>query len=285
MIAAVDLVAAPPALRVLTLGDAQRSWREAGRGHALPLVLLHGIGSNAGAWAGQLAALSQGRRVIAWNAPGYEGSTPLDDDAPSPSAYAGALGELLDGLGVERCVLVGQSLGAIMATAFALDHPDRVERLILTSPAIGYDIPVNGLLPAGIAERISDMTTLGPAAMAEKRYARLLTPRAGPDAHDAVRTAMAEATLRGYTQASRLLAHSNLLAMVAALRPAVDVIWGAEDVITPPEACRRVAQAAGAPEHELPGLGHAAATEDPTAFNVALRRILNSPAPERAPWI
>lgn len=264
-----------PALRSASLAGGSVAWREAGEGTGLPLVLLHGIGSNARAWAGQFAAFASERRVIAWNAPGYAGSDPLPADWPLPHDYAATLAGLLDHLGVARCVLVGQSLGAVMATAFALAAPQRVAELVLASPAGGYRTPRGEPLPETVATRIADVGRMGPVAMAEARYARLLTDRASPDAHAIVRQAMAEIVPHGYAQAARLLAGADLPAAVAGLRVPTTVMWGARDVVTPPDACRRVAEAVPGGRVEIvPEGGHAFAIEIPDPFNQAVGEVL-----------
>ena len=97
---------APSAFGTLT-------YRSAGTGPAV--VLLHGIGSAAGCWLDVALMLRDGLRVIAWNAPGYAGSTPLPQAHPSADDYADALHQLLAHAGVSECVLVGHSLGAIVA--------------------------------------------------------------------------------------------------------------------------------------------------------------------------
>lgn len=264
-----------PELISRPIAGRMQAWREAGAGDRLPLVLLHGIGSNARAWAGQFAAFAEERRVVAWNAPGYAGSAPLASDWPIPGEYAQALGALLDHLGIARCVLVGQSLGAVMATAFAVDDPDRVAAMVLASPASGYGVKVGGPLPAGVAQRISDIETLGPEGLAAERYARLLSEGASEQAHGIVRRAMAEVVTRGYIQASHLLASADLPMAIARLRVPVTTLWGSADVITPPAGCAAVAAATpGGVGVQIAGGGHAMATQDPEQFNQALRTVL-----------
>uniref|UniRef100_UPI00016A5482 alpha/beta fold hydrolase n=1 Tax=Burkholderia ubonensis TaxID=101571 RepID=UPI00016A5482 len=104
-------------------------YRAAGAQHAgrtLPVVLLHGIGSGAASWVCQLDALGASRRVFAWDAPGYGASTPVHGASPAASDYAAALAAWLDALGIDRCVLVGHSLGAIIAGGFARVMPERI---------------------------------------------------------------------------------------------------------------------------------------------------------------
>jgi len=88
------------------------SYREAGAGPAL--VLLHGIGSSSASWLFQLESLA-GYRLIAWDAPGYGASAFLAMAEPQPADYAQALHEFLERLLLKDVVLVGNSLGCLMA--------------------------------------------------------------------------------------------------------------------------------------------------------------------------
>ncbi len=90
------------------------------RGAGPPLVLLHGVGGNKACWPWQLAGLSDRWRVIAWDAPGYGDSPPLD--RMTWPAIADALCGLLDGLLIDRAHLVGHSFGGMVAQAFAARH-------------------------------------------------------------------------------------------------------------------------------------------------------------------
>src|SRR5204862_6175293 len=85
----------------LRAGAAEFSYLEAGDGP--PLVLLHGIGGGARSFRHQLDGLSGNLRVIAWDAPGYGGSTALAAAAPDSGDYAAALLRLIDALALDRC--------------------------------------------------------------------------------------------------------------------------------------------------------------------------------------
>lgn len=268
----------PPLAEGLAAGR-RLSWRHAvpdgAAADALPLVLLHGIGSSSRAWQGQFAAFGQERPVFAWNAPGYAGSDPLQMASPVAADYGAAALAWLDHLGIELCVVVGQSLGAIMAAALARLAPERVAALALASPASGYRIPPGGPLPEKIAARIADLRALGPAGLAEARAHRLLTGTASAEARAIVHAAMAEVVPHGYEQAVRLLAGADLLDDVTNLAVPAMVLWGAEDVVTPPADCAKVADAVpGALRVAVPGGGHAFATELPEAFNAAIRPLI-----------
>jgi pimeloyl-ACP methyl ester carboxylesterase len=264
-----------PPLETARVGGALRSWREAGGGDALPLVLLHGIGSNSSSWAGQFAGLAGVRRVVAWNAPGYSGSDNLAPLWPSARDYATALLAVLDHLGIRRCALIGQSLGAIVAAAVAVEAPEWVAALMLASPASGYGAVPGGELPPSVAGRFAEVETLGPRGLADKRAGRLVTERASKEARDLVWRAMSEVTVDGYRQASRMLACADIKRDAARLTVPTIVAWGSEDVVTLPASCRAVADAVpGGRAIEVPALGHGFATEDPAAFNAVVRQLL-----------
>lgn len=263
-----------PPLQTASIGGRQLAWRETGSGGGLPLLLMHGIGSNARAWAGQFAGFASDRRVVAWNAPGYDQSDPLASEWPTPRDYALVARDLLRHLRIDSCIVVGQSLGAIMATALARLAPEQVDALVLLSPAAGYGIVAGGLLPPTVAARVADLRSLGAMQFAARRAGRLLTSNASATASDIVHRAMAEVTPMGYLHAARLLAVADLAPDVAKVRVPVTVMWGSEDVITPPLACREIATAARCNGIELEGLGHGLATEGPDRVNARLRGVI-----------
>jgi pimeloyl-ACP methyl ester carboxylesterase len=251
--------------------------REAGSGAAL--VLLHGIGSAARAFDDQLAGLSKGLRVVAWDAPGYGGSTALPMAAPVAADYAAALAGFLDGLKINRCHLVGHSLGALMAASFAADRPQRILSLTLASIAGGH-----ARLPAAerekqLAQRIGDVATLGARDMAEKRGPRLLGPEATPVMIRRVVDTMAAIRPDGYAQAARMLASGDVKADIARLPASmpVQIVYGDADVITPPARNAEIAAVRPqAPVHAIAGAGHAVYLEKPAEFNEIVSRFIAS---------
>ena len=109
-------------------------FREQGSG--TPLTLLHGISSGAASWHKQMAL--PGYRVLAWDMPGYGESPMLATARADAGAYADALARMLDRAGVQKTVLLGHSLGALVAAAFAARYPQRVRYLVLADVAQGY---------------------------------------------------------------------------------------------------------------------------------------------------
>jgi len=108
------------------------------QGEGTPLVLIHGSLTDFSYWerSGQLSRLAAHHRVIAYSRR-YNHPNRNDQQAGhSPFVEAEDLAAFLDALGLERVHLLGHSYGAYTALAFALDHPSRVDRLILAEPPI-----------------------------------------------------------------------------------------------------------------------------------------------------
>lgn len=248
-----------------------------GRGMGLPLVMLHGIGSNAKSYSGLMAELPPAFDIIAWNAPGYGTSQPLPNASPTARDYAAALEKLLHALGLTRIILVGHSLGCLFAASFAALYPTRVAALTLLSPALGYKVAPGAALPPSVQTRIDEIETLGPEAFAAKRAARLVyMPERKPHILAAVREAMAAVNFAGYARAARALGGSDLIADAAHITSPTLVAVGAEDVITPPANAHSAYAAlpCGAGYHEIADAGHALPQENPRAVAALLAELV-----------
>lgn len=239
-------------------------------------VLLHGIGSGAASWlhcAKALAELAPGARIIAWNAPGYGASAALAQARPGAAAYAARLRELLLALGIQRCTLVGHSLGAMTAAAYAQAYAGTLERLLLVSPARGYGCAARLAHGAQVAhERLSTLGEIGIPGMATQRSGRLLSNHASAEQRDWVRWNMAQLHPAGYTQAVHLLCGDAIENYApAGMTNLPGAVWcGAEDAITTPEDSLAVAAQFGLPFHLIAQAGHACYVEQPEAVAHAI---------------
>jgi pimeloyl-ACP methyl ester carboxylesterase len=266
---------APPPIAIRAAGIGVL--RRAGARDGVSLVLLHGIGSNAGSFSSMIEALDPSLDILAWDAPGYGGSEPLAIASPQPSDYAQALAGVLDALRLERIVLAGHSLGALFAGSFAAAFPERIMALALLSPALGYRVPLGGVLPPHVQGRIDDLDRLGPEAFAASRAARLVyLAETKPEVLARTRAAMASLDPAGYAQAVRALGHGDLLADAADITAPTCVAVGAEDVVTPPAGARELYSVLGNRcfYEEIPVTGHALPQEAPAAVAALLQRLI-----------
>ena len=107
---------------------------EAGEGPVL--LLLHGVGGHAEAYARNIVRLGSRFRAMAidllWH--GLSAKPPYVDGEDIP-AYAEQIVDLLDSEGIERAHVEGESLGGWVALWMALNHPDRIDRMVLNTTA------------------------------------------------------------------------------------------------------------------------------------------------------
>ncbi|UVM57904.1 alpha/beta fold hydrolase [Pseudomonas sp. B21-012] len=121
---------------VVTLADGlQLHYQDVGTGEAV--VFIHGSGPGASGHSNfkqnYPAFAAAGYRVIVPDLPGY-GASSKPQMVYSLDFFVSALSGLLDALDIQRCVLVGNSLGGAIAIKLALDQPGRVSRLVLMAP-------------------------------------------------------------------------------------------------------------------------------------------------------
>ncbi len=122
-------------LKTLLLSDSARqvSYRNGGPEHpgaSAPIILLHGVGLQSAAWNAQAKTLAKSHTVVALDLPGHGASSPLSQGAALP-AFVDWLAKALDAMQIERTILVGHSMGALIASGFGATWPERTEGVAL----------------------------------------------------------------------------------------------------------------------------------------------------------
>ena len=258
----------PP--RTVQAGSRTLSYRESGTG-ARTMVLLHGVGTDSASWVQQLDVFASRCRVIAWDAPGYGESTPPASTEPVATDYADALLALLDALDIPQALLVGQSLGAIMASAFAARHPERIEKLVLTGPAAGYGDADAAERSERLDARVKQINELGPAGMAASRGAAMLSEQASEEVRDFMGACQKRLNPAGYIQAVQMLSSAIIARDAERYAAPVLVLSGVIDKVTPPASCQEIAQSFPCGAYRaLPGLGHGSYVEGAAHVNAIL---------------
>lgn len=248
------------------------AWKVRGRG--APIVFLHGVGGGAESFDAQLAWFGASHRALAWDMPGYGASDPLPE--PGFEAWAEALAAGLDALGIDRCILVGHSIGGMIAQTFIARRPERVTHLVLsaTSAAFGN--------PDGAFQRDFVRTRLGPldagrtmAELAAAFVPGLVGSRAPAEALRAATATMARVAPATYRAAMEALVRFDTRAHLGRIRAPTLLIAGAEDRAAPPQVMERMAQRiSGARFVCLEGTGHLGNLEQPDAFNACIAAFL-----------
>ena len=127
-------------MATLTRNGVNLHYEAEGNGPAI--LLTHGFGASSRMWEGQVAALRDRYRIIAWDMRGH-GDTDSPDD---PAAYTepetvADMAAILDACGEESAIVGGLSLGGYMSLAFNLAHAERTNALMLFDTGPGYNNP------------------------------------------------------------------------------------------------------------------------------------------------
>jgi pimeloyl-ACP methyl ester carboxylesterase len=169
-------------------------------GGSPPLLLLHGLSSNAHAFSGLLSAgLSPAFRVIA---PDLRGRARSGKPATGygMEEHASDIMGLLDALGLERVVLGGHSFGGYLAIYLAADHPERFEKLIVIDAAISSHPRIGVLLKPSL-DRLTRVAPSAEDYLAQLRAAPYLESAWDEDVERYFRAEVAE-NADGTAQAS-----------------------------------------------------------------------------------
>ena len=247
-----------------------------GRAARTPIVMLHGIGGGKAQWAPQLDLLAlHGWRAIAWDMPGYgESRMPAGDY--TFAELAASLMRLLDALRIERVIVLGHSMGGMVALEAYAQAQERFAGLILacTSPAFGK--ADGDWQRQFVAERLAPLDAgLGMAEMAARQVSRMMSASAPDEACEqalAIMGAVPEAT---YRAALRCLVTFDRREVLPQISVPTLVVAAAEDSQAPPPVMERLAgRIPGAEFEVLAGCGHLANLEQPAAFGAMVLEFL-----------
>jgi len=245
------------------------------RGRGPALVMVHGVGLNAAVWMPQLDAFAADHRVLAYDTLGHGGSALPSWDAELPD-YVAQVNAVLDEAGVAEAILMGHSMGALIAIRAALDLGCRVRAVVAVNPV--YRRPASQL--AASRERARELEHHGCDSTLEQALRRWF----GDDGErsearvEQVRRWLRDADPVGYARAYRVFCEADpwLDGCLGELRiPALFVTGGLDPNSTPAMARAMAAEAPRAEAVVVEGERHMLAFNAPDRFNAVVRDFLD----------
>jgi pimeloyl-ACP methyl ester carboxylesterase len=229
--------------RFINIDGVRIHYQEFGERTAPPMVLIHGYTASVYVWHAAAPLLAGGFRVVAPDLVGFGYSQKPRGFDYSIGSQARMIKRLMDRLGIGRAHVVGSSYGGAVALTLALDHAERVDRLVL-SDAVCDDQPKNHpLLRLGAFPVIGELIT--PFVVDSKRFLRfrmqgtlaranhhlitqeridsIMRPLAAADAHHSVLETSRQWHAERLTRDAHLIEHPTL------------IIWGEDDSVIPIE--------------------------------------------------
>jgi pimeloyl-ACP methyl ester carboxylesterase len=256
--------------RILRLSDGLAARViEAGRG--APVLLIHGVGMRAEAWAPQMASLAGEFRMIAVDMPGHGESEPLLGDPRLPD-YVSWAARVIEALDVAPVAVAGHSMGSLIAAGLAVEHPDLVCRAAV----------LNGVHRRTPEARAAVLARAAEIAAGRAGIDGPLARWFGPDEcaqRDLVASWLGTVPQAGYAAAYRAFAEGDgvYADRLAEIRCPVLVLTGDGDANSTPDMTRTMAAMAPLGQAVIiPGHRHMVNLTAPEAVSGAMRAWLLS---------
>lgn len=243
------------------------------------VLLLHGIGGGRSIWGREGSGTTQaiaaaGYRALAVDLPGYGDSAPMG--APDLAALVAAVRALVADVGADagaaRTVLLGHSMGGMVALELAVVAPQRLAALVLacTSPAFGR---ADGDWQARfVAERLAPLDTgLGMPGLAARLVPSMVGPSADANATGLATRVMSEVPEATYRSVLEAIVAFDRRSALPGIRVPTLCLAGGLDRQAPVDVMQRMA--GRMPDARLVALaaaGHLANLEQPAAFDAAV---------------
>jgi pimeloyl-ACP methyl ester carboxylesterase len=228
------------------------------------LVFVHGVGSTAAIWDRQLEAFGDRYRCVAIELRGNGAEPDPDPALITRAGFARDVVTVMDALQIERCTLVGCSLGGVVAFELWQQGHGRFDAMVILGSFARY--PDAERYAANVSTAVRDAGNM--RVFAERRAAQLGLP---PERLHETIEQMACKSVPCYlasTQATWTGDYTSVLSSIAV--PAL-VSYGANDRVAPRELSEVIAAGIpGADLAEVPDAGHVANADNPAAFNALL---------------
>jgi len=272
--------------KYLEINGLRLRYLEWGRPEALPIVCVHGYTSSAEAFNAVARRLEDRAHLVAMDVRGHGESAWSPDGAYQYADQAGDLTALVDRLGIERFVLIGTSMGGIIAMAYASQHPQRLRGLILND--IGPDVEAGSTRITGmVGSRPADFASLDEAMEYRRQSSPITAARPLEDQEETARGVLRQRPDGRWAWKMDPAYIEQRVKRGAPARPSLwptletlpcptQVVWGTDsDVLSKAQAKRMTAALPKGELVSVPGVGHAPTLVEPPVL-AALDRLLGS---------
>lgn len=234
------------------------------------LVVLHSLLADRHAFDPVLPVFAAKHRVTLINLPGFHGSQPTL--LALMDAYVATIEDGFQEFGIANdAVLIGNGFGGTVALAFALAHPERIAKLLLSDAAAGFP-PEGRQAFAAMAEKVA---AAGLGSIAEIAAKRVFSPAylaAHPEKIEERKAVLLAIEPKAFQAACKILQEADLTPLLHRLEVPTLVVCGELDQATPPVLNKAIAdKVKGARYVELPGCGHCPPLEQPEQFLAAIK--------------
>ena len=253
-----------PVLKYLSYKQGRIAYRETGTGQTL--LFLHGMNGNSKSWENLFYSLSSSFRVIAWDAPSFGGSDVFGDNIEE---YKNAAKALIETLKLKKIILIGHSMGGLIASQLAYDNDVSVSGLILSSTHLGFGCKKGEPLMERYANRLKTFST----KLSDIDYAMERAKRNTPEGtSESVIKFLANVALdirkESIRDGGRMSQESDNTNICKDLKVPVLILSGGKDTVISTEMhASLIAALPRAHKVVFPKAGHASFAEYPDQFN------------------
>ncbi|MGB9315014.1 MAG: alpha/beta fold hydrolase [Pseudolabrys sp.] len=239
-------------------------------GEGRDLVLLHSLFADRHAFDPVLPTLAAKHRVTLFNLPGFHGSQPAM--LALMDAYLAVIEDGFDEFGITKdSVLIGNGFGGTVALAFALAHPERISKLVVSDAAAGFP-PEGREAFAVMAQKVADGGLGSIAEIAAKRVFSPAYLSAHPEKIEERKKVLMGIEPKAFQAACRILQETDLVPLLHHMKVPTIVVCGEFNQATPPALNKQIVEKVpGAKYVELPGCGHCPPLEQAEQFLAAIK--------------
>ena len=245
-----------------------------------PIVLmLHGIGGGHLSFAPQVETLaSSGYRAVAWDMPGYGHSSPIE-----PYTFKGLAEScirLIESLKCDSVVLIGHSMGGMVAQEVVARRPELVNKLVLCGTSASFGKPDGDWQREFVAQRTAPLDAgKSMTELAEVLVPQMVGPGSLPEGVKLATHCMSLVPAATYRRALEALVTFDRRANLASIDVPTLLIAGEHDRNAPPAVMKKMADAIPRGSYiEMKGVGHLQNLEAPDEFDGLLLNFLSLPS-------